>query len=95
MARNVQLQTKDGLNIYPKTFATNIYMSDGRTLEDMLHDILNGKNIVFEPYQLPISTKYSLGGVIVGNGLEIDKNGVLSCIEKGTGVYGIIDMAIA
>ena len=66
-------------------------MSDGRTLEDAINSLANGDNIVFEPYQLQGATRYSLGGVIVGKGLKIDKNSVLSVETNETGVFDYSD----
>ena len=77
MAKNVQLQNVNEVNVYPKTFAKNVYFNDGKTLEDKIFDLLHGENIIFEPYQLPDATRFTKGGVIVGNGLNIE-NGVLS-----------------
>ena len=78
MARNCQLTDKNGLQVFPRTYAKNVIMSNGKSLEDMIYEILKGSHIVFEPYQLQGATRYSLGGVIVGKGLEIDENNVLS-----------------
>ena len=85
MARNVQLKNKNGIQCFPITYAKNVIMSDGRTLEDAINSLANGENIVFEPYQLQGATRYSMGGVIVGKGLKIDNNSVLSVDSNETG----------
>ena len=91
MARNVQLKNKNGIQCFPRTYAKNVIMSDGRTLEDAINSLANGDNIVFEPYQLQGATRYSLGGVIVGKGLKIDENSVLSVETNETGVFDYSD----
>ena len=40
-----------------------------------------------EPYELPPATDSTLGGIIVGDGLTIDEDGVLSATGGGTGGY--------
>lgn len=40
-----------------------------------------------EPYELPPATDSTLGGIIVGDGLAIDEDGVLSATGGGTGGY--------
>lgn len=92
MARNVQLQNKDEINVYPKTYAKNVYFNDGKTLEDKITELLNGENIIFEPYQLQPTSRYSLGGMIVGSGLEVDEKGVVSVKDKSVGVYSCLPM---
>lgn len=42
---------------------------------------------VEEPYELPPATDSTLGGIIVGDGLAIDEDGVLSATGGGTGGY--------
>ena len=91
MAKNVQLKNKNGIQCFPRTYAKNVIMSDGRTLEDAINSLANGDNIVFEPYQLQGATRYSLGGVIVGKGLKIDENSVLSVEGNETGFYNFKD----
>lgn len=42
---------------------------------------------VEEPYELPPATDSTLGGIIVGDGLAIDEDGILSATGGGTGGY--------
>ena len=90
MARNCQLKNIDNLKVYPVTLAKNVYLSNGKTLEDMLTEIINGNFVAYEPFTPNIATKYSLGEVIVGNGLSIDSNGVLSVNNNSVnGVFSL------
>ena len=87
MAKNVQLQNVNEVNVYPKTYAKNVYFNDGKTLEDKIFELLHGENIIFEPYQLRSAKRYSLGGVIIGNGLSVDENGVVNVEGSNVGTY--------
>lgn len=93
MARNCQLKNLNGINVYPKTYAKNVYLNNGKTLEDMLDEILNGNYIVFEPYQPKLATRYSSGEVIIGKGLSVDENGVISVSNNSVnGVFDLTDI---
>ena len=87
MAKNVQLQSVNEVNVYPKTYAKNVYFNDGKTLEDKIFELLHGENIIFEPYQLRPANRYSLGGVIIGKGLSVDENGVVNVEGSNVGAY--------
>ena len=43
--------------------------------------IANQDGLVVSPYTLPPATTSTLGGVIVGDGLEVESNGTLSVLD--------------
>jgi hypothetical protein len=46
------------------------------------------------PYSLPIASSSSLGGVMVGNGLVVDENGVLSINSSSGGIVQSVALAL-
>ena len=66
------LKDNAGNQILPYTRSKLVYMNDGSTVEDAINDIQNQGG-----YTLPAATQYTLGGVKIGNNINIS-NGAIS-----------------
>ena len=66
------LKDNAGNQILPYTRSKLVYMNDGSTVEDAINNIQNQGG-----YTLPAATRYTLGGVKIGNNINIS-NGAIS-----------------
>ena len=81
MSYDVCLEDANGEQILPITRANNVFVSDAETLDEVLRRIAQSGS--GGAYVLPVASASSIGGIKVGNGLEITEDGTLNCVVKG------------
>lgn len=88
MSYDVCLEDVNGEQILPITRANNVFVSDAETLDEVLKRI--AQSGAGGAYVLPVASATSIGGIKVGNGLEITEDGTLNCTASGGVSYSSI-----